>query len=128
MDTVRYKKSVFRSLAMVTQLGLSIVTPVFLCVFVGYQLDTRLGTKWMVPLLILGVLAGGRSAWLLTRRILEQEKKDDAILQQEKQAKSTRTGTSRPKQPSRIRTEDHMTGKESDNDGMAQQKIKETDS
>lgn len=116
---MQYKKSVFRSLAMVTQLGLCVVTPVFLCVFVGYQLDTRLGTMWMVPLLILGALAGGRSAWLLAKKTLEQELKDDLILRRERMAQSTRTGVSRPKQPSRIRMEDHNKDKERDKDGVA---------
>lgn len=117
---MHYKRSVFRSLAMVTQLGLSVVTPVFLCVFAGYQLDTRFGTKWMVPLLILGVLAGGRCAWLLARRTLEQEKRDDESLRRERMAQSTREGISKPKQSSRISKEDHKADKESDNDGMAQ--------
>lgn len=116
---MHYKRSVFRSLAMVTQLGLSIVTPVFLCVFAGHQLDTRFGTKWMVPLLILGVLAGGRCAWLLVKRIMEQEKKDDDRLRQERMEQSTREGISKPKQPSRIHKEDHRTEKERDDDGMA---------
>lgn len=132
---MHYKRSVFRSLAMVTQLGLSVVTPVFLCVFAGYQLDTRFGTKWMVPLLILGVLAGGRCAWLLARKTMEQEQKDDENLRREQMAQSTREGISKPKQPSRIHKEEPMAGstaepvadpmadpmadKERDNDGMA---------
>lgn len=116
---MHYKRSVFRSLAMVTQLGLSVVTPVFLCVFVGYQLDTRFGTKWMIPLLILGVLAGGRCAWLLAGRTLEQEKKEDDRLRRERIESSTREGTSRPKKPSRIREADRTEDRESDDDGMA---------
>lgn len=116
---MHYKRSVFRSLAMVTQLGLSVVTPVFLCVFAGYQLDTRFGTYWTVPLLILGVLAGGRCAWLLARRTMEQEEKDDERLRRERMEQGTREGISKPKQQSRIRREDHMTDKERDNDGMA---------
>lgn len=116
---MHYKKSVFRSLAMVTQLGLSVVTPVFLCVFAGYQLDAHFGTKWIVPLLILGVLAGGRCAWVLAKRTMEQEKRDDENLRWERMDGSTRDGVSKPKQPSRIRKDDHMTDKERDNDGMA---------
>lgn len=116
---MHYKRSVFRSLAMVTQLGLSVVTPVFLCVFAGYQLDTRFGTRWVVPLLILGVLAGARSAWILAKRTLEQEKRDDEKLRQERMEGNTRKGISKPKQSSRIHKEDHMTDKERDNDGMA---------
>lgn len=116
---MQYKKSVFRSLAMVTQLGLSVVTPVFLCVFVGYQLDVRFGTKWMTPLLILGVLSGGRCAWILAKRTMEQEKRDDEKLRRERMEGSAREGISKPKQPGRIRKEDHRTDKERDNDGMA---------
>lgn len=128
---MHYKRSVFRSLAMVTQLGLSVVTPVFLCIFAGYQLDTRLGTKTMVPLLILGVLAGGRCAWVLARRTMEQERKEDERLRRERMAGSTTAGISKPKQPSRIRRADGQqndTDREDGSDGMAHGKVKETDS
>lgn len=100
---MHYKRSVFRSLAMVTQLGLSVVTPIFLCIFAGYQLDTRLGTKSMVPLLLLGVLAGGRSAWLLAKRTLLAEQQEDETDRLKRQQSQPRSGTVKPKEPSRIR-------------------------
>lgn len=98
-----YKKSVFRSLAMVTQLGLSVMTPIFLCTFLGYQIDSRLGTSWMIPLLILGAAAGGRCAWQLTKKVLEQERREDERIRRERESTEGRTGISKPKQPSRIR-------------------------
>lgn len=103
---MHYRKSVFRSFAMVTQLGLSVMTPVFLCVFIGYQADSRFGTKILVPMLILGVLAGGRCAWGLAKSTMEQERREDEKLRRERMSQSTRTGVSKPKQPSRIRKED----------------------
>lgn len=99
---MRYKKSVFRNLAMVTQLGISVLAPILLCIFIGYQIDSRYGMKTLVPLLILGVLAGGKSAWHLAIRTLEQEKKEDEKLLLERQSQGERTGSSKPKQPSRI--------------------------
>ncbi len=99
---MQYKKSVFRSLAMVTQLGLCVITPVFLCVFIGYQIDSRWGTSWMVPLLILGILAGGRSAWVMAMRVLETERREDEMILQERTSAKARTGVSKPKQPSRV--------------------------
>lgn len=99
---MQYKKSVFRSLAMVTQLGLSVITPVFLCVFIGYQIDSRFGTKWMIPLLILGILAGGRCAWMMAVKVLEAERREDEMLRQERKSAGVRAGISKPKQPSRI--------------------------
>ena len=100
---MKYKKSVFRNLAMVTQLGISVLAPIFLCIFIGYQVDSRYGMKTLVPLLILGVLAGAKSAWHLAMKTLEQEKKEDEIVLRKRQSRGERTGSSRPKQPSRIR-------------------------
>ncbi|MGL5435077.1 MAG: AtpZ/AtpI family protein [Lachnospiraceae bacterium] len=100
---MHYKKSVFRSLALVTQLGLSVLTPVFLCVFAGYQLDFRFGTKTLIPLLVLGILAGAKCAWDLTRNILRQEKADEEAERRERMQNPARSGTEKPKQPSRIR-------------------------
>lgn len=100
---MHYRKSVFRSFAMVTQLGLGVMTPVFLCVFIGYQIDVHFGTKIMVPMLILGVLAGGQGAWKLAKNTMEQERREDEKIRLERMSQSTRTGISKPKQPSRIR-------------------------
>ena len=100
--TMKYKKSVFRSLAMVSQLGFCVMAPIFLCIFIGYQVDSRFGMKTLVPLLILGVLAGGKSAWHLAVKTLEQERREDEELLRERQSQVKRTGSSRPKQPSRI--------------------------
>lgn len=123
---MHYKKSVFRSLAMVTQLGLTVITPVLLCIFIGYQIDSRTGWKTMVPLLILGVLAGGRGAWQLAKSTLLQEQKEDEHLRRERQNRTERTGISKPKQPSRIRKDEDaaeepagQAAKEADEDGMA---------
>lgn len=101
---MRYKKSVFRSLAMVTQLGLCVITPVLLCVFIGYQIDVLLGTRWvMVPMLVLGVLSGGRCAWMMVTRVTEAERREDESIRRERETSGCRAGISQPKQPSRIR-------------------------
>lgn len=97
-----YRKSVFRSLAMVTQLGLCVVAPVFLCIFIGYQLDTRFGLQTMIPLLILGVLGGARGAWQMAKRTLRMEVKEDEKLQAERMQTAAREEIRKAKQPSRI--------------------------
>ena len=99
---MHYKKSVFRSLAMVTQLGLSVLTPILLCIYTGYLVDSHFGTKLMVPMLILGVLAGGRCGWIMAKNTLLQEQKEDERLRRAQQAGQQRSGISKPKQPSRI--------------------------
>ncbi len=99
---MHYRKSVFRSLAMVTQLGFCVIAPVFLCIFIGYQLDVRFGLQTMIPMLILGVLGGARGAWQMAKRTLQTEVKEDAKLREERMQSAAREGVSRPKQPSRI--------------------------
>lgn len=59
------RKNVFRAFALITQLGLHIMVPTALCVAVGVIIDRRYGTYWVIPLLILGMLAGGRNAYRL---------------------------------------------------------------
>lgn len=104
---MEYKKSVFQSLAMVTQLGLCVVTPILFCVFAGNYIDSRYGTKTLVFLLILGTLGGGRGAYVMAKRLIDQQAKEEereragliekALLDQNQSA-------IRPKTPSRIRS------------------------
>ena len=111
VGTVHYKRSVFRSLAMVTQLGFSVLPPILLCVSTGHLVDSHFGTKLMVPMLILGVLAGGRCGWVMARNTLLQEQKEDERLRQQQSAGQGRSGISKPKQPSRIFHEDSKGGR-----------------
>ena len=73
-----YRKEVFRSLTMVTQLGVSVMVPIFMCLFAGIFLDEHLSTGFFtIILLILGILAGGRNAYILAMNSIEREKKED---------------------------------------------------
>ena len=73
-------REVMRSLAMLTQVGLSMLAPVILCVFVGYFLDEKFGWYTTIPLLILGILAGARNSYLLIRQIQGRESDHDKKL------------------------------------------------
>lgn len=102
---MQQKKNVFRNFAMLTQLGLSIMTPIFLCIFVGYYIDTRFGTKLTFFLLILGFFAGGRNGYLLAKhtiRLSQKEEEQEKELKRQ-QANPRDASVSKPKQPSRIR-------------------------
>lgn len=118
VGTVHYKRSVFRSLAMVTQLGFSVLTPILLCVYTGYLVDSHFGTKLMVPMLILGVLAGGRCGWVMARNTLLQEQKEDERLRQQQSAGQGRSGISKPNSQAAFFMK---TAKEAGNNGVAEQ-------
>lgn len=66
------KKEVFRSLTLVTQLGISVMVPIFLCIFAGLMIDKYFHTSTTVWLLFLGMLAGGRNAYILAKSVLDQ--------------------------------------------------------
>ena len=69
-----YKKSVFNSVALITQLGVSVMAPIALCVAAGVLIDNHFGTWWTVPLLFLGMLAGVRNAAIMLKSVLKEDK------------------------------------------------------
>ncbi len=71
------KKSVFRSLSLVTQLGISVMVPTFLCLAVGLFIDSKFSTWFSIPLLILGMVAGVRNAYVMVKGVLNENSKDE---------------------------------------------------
>lgn len=71
----KYHKSVFKSFFLVTQLGISVMVPIALCVAIGVLIDKRFGTWWVIPLLILGFAAGIRNAAILLTNALKEDEK-----------------------------------------------------
>ena len=69
------KKSGFENLVLISQLGLNVLTAVFLCV-AGVWADRQFGTSLTLPLLILGILAGGLNAYKMARRTIEREQEE----------------------------------------------------
>ena len=76
---VKKKKKVFRSLTLISQFGINMLVPIFICSFAGMFLDRRLGTSFfMIILFFVGAIAGFRNIFILARRIYEdKDEKDD---------------------------------------------------
>lgn len=70
------KKSGFENLVLISQLGLNVLTAVFLCVAAGMWVDRRFGTSLTLFFLILGILAGGLSAYKMARQTIEREREE----------------------------------------------------
>lgn len=73
---MRQKKSGFENLVLITQLGINVLTAVFLCVAAGIWLDGKFGTSLVLPFLVLGILSGGLSAYHMAKRTIEREKEE----------------------------------------------------
>ena len=61
--TIKKRNEIMRSLSMVTQLGISMLAPLILCVCVGIWLDDTFGWSTTAVLVVLGILAGARNTW-----------------------------------------------------------------
>ncbi|GLB32735.1 hypothetical protein LAD12857_46580 [Lacrimispora amygdalina] len=91
---------------MVTQLGLSVMVPVFVCILAGYYFDRYAGTKLLLLFLIIGFMAGGLNAYKIAKATLamneREEKEADRKARMERQ-REVNPMVSKPKQPSRIK-------------------------
>lgn len=75
---MNYKKSVYKTLSLISQLGISMITPILLCVYGGLWLEEKFDIPVTIPLMILGILAGGRNVYALVRHANEDpEDKED---------------------------------------------------
>lgn len=68
---MKYKQSVFRTFALISQLGISIMVPVLLCTVLGSWPEKKVSFPVFLPLVILGILAGMRNAYILARHANE---------------------------------------------------------
>lgn len=71
---IRKKKdyTFLRMLALITQLGISMLTCIFLCMIIGKFLAQQLHIDWVVLVfLLLGILAGFRSCYKIIMRFIK---------------------------------------------------------
>mgnify|MGYP000136390478 CR=1 FL=1 len=54
---MKYKQSVYKTFALISQLGISILVPILLCTFFGTWLEKKVSFPVFIPLVIVGVLA-----------------------------------------------------------------------
>ncbi len=67
-------KKVFKALAMVTQFGINVIVPVFICLFIGIGLDDLLGTSFLAILMFfIGAAAGFRNIYIMSKDIYGDE-------------------------------------------------------
>lgn len=74
---MKYKRSVYKTLALISQLGISMIVPILLCTFLGSFLEEKLSLPVFIPLVILGVLAGFRNTYYLVKDANKDPEEDD---------------------------------------------------
>ncbi len=69
---MKYNKNVYRALMMISQFGINMLVPIFICSFAGMFLDRKFGTSyWMVVLFFAGALAGLTNVLRFARKIYD---------------------------------------------------------
>ena len=83
-------RELVKALGRVSQLGITMVTPVVLCVAVGIWMDHKFSIHTTLIWLILGVLAGARSAYLMAKKSVtpgEEETLEQELREKDKKKK-----------------------------------------
>ncbi|GHU41906.1 hypothetical protein FACS1894111_04930 [Clostridia bacterium] len=74
---MKYDRSVYQSLMMVTQFGINMIVPILLCTMLGVWLGKLFHAPILaIPLFFMGALAGGRSVYKLIKKIYDTENED----------------------------------------------------
>ena len=97
---MKYNRSVYKSLVMISQLGISMLAPVILCTAAGMFLEDHFHIPVTVPLIFLGILAGARNTYVLAQHVARSQKDRE------------RDVPSGVNSPGRSREEEHDDGKE----------------
>ncbi|MEG0962682.1 MAG: AtpZ/AtpI family protein [Lachnospiraceae bacterium] len=75
---MKYKKTVYRSLVLITQFGINMLVPIFLCSMLGIYLGRRFSIEWItIPLFFVGALAGFRNVYVMSKRIMNDTEERD---------------------------------------------------
>lgn len=75
------RKDIMKALAMLTQVGISMIVPIFLCIWVGKALDKAFdtGVLFLLVFIVLGVGAAFRTLYMMTvfkyKKKAEEEQK-----------------------------------------------------
>lgn len=69
---VKYNKEVYHALAMISQFGINMLVPIFICSFAGMFLDRHFGVSyWTVALFFVGALAGFTNVFRFAKKIYD---------------------------------------------------------
>lgn len=67
------KNSEYRNIILISQVGICVMIPMFLCMALGIWLDKKFGTYFTLPLLVVGIAAGARNAYVLVMNVVKSE-------------------------------------------------------
>ncbi|MGN0465865.1 MAG: AtpZ/AtpI family protein [Lachnospiraceae bacterium] len=73
---MKWNREVIRNLGLISQLGISMLTPIFMMTFLGVWIDKVFSTHFFLLFVILGIGGGFRSVYTLTMHSTKKQKPD----------------------------------------------------
>lgn len=74
-----FDKSVFQSLALISQFGINMLVPIGLMLWLGLWLDEKFGTSWLViPCFFVGAVAGSQNIYKMAKGLMEKDKNEES--------------------------------------------------
>lgn len=74
---MKYKKSVYTTFAMISQVGISMVVPILLCTYAGVWLEEKFDFPFTIIMIVLGVLAGVRNVIAMVYKMKKATEEDE---------------------------------------------------
>ena len=62
-----------KNIVLISQLSICVMVPTFLCLAIGLWIDGKFGTYFTLPLLVVGIAAGARNAYVLVMNVVKSE-------------------------------------------------------
>lgn len=72
------RQNTMRMLTLISQFGINMLVPIFLCFFVGMFLDRKLGTNYItIILFFVGAIAGFRNVYIFAKKHTKNDSKSE---------------------------------------------------
>ena len=85
------QEKVLKSLTLISQFAIHMLVPIFMCSYLGYFIDSKVGTSfWFILFFFIGAIAGGRNIFLLAKKIYDDGESSPSSLY--KKAKKRKKG------------------------------------
>lgn len=73
---MRDRSKVVKMITLISQIGITMLSSIFLCGGIGYWIDNRFGTHTFIFALLLGIAGGYRAVYVLVKQFIDKEKAD----------------------------------------------------
>ena len=76
---MKYDKSVFRALTLISQFSINMLVPIGLMLWLGIRLDQKLGTSWLTILFFfIGAIAGLQNSYRMAKKVMDSQKNEES--------------------------------------------------